>query len=252
MNIKQNNQNRRQAGFTLIELLVVIGIVSILASMGLSAINYAQSKSRDDKRIADLKVIQSALELYSINAVRSGDSAYPYPVRTVSTENGIYNNPNFTNSLSDTPRDPVRLDPLGANQKVGYGYLAPACFHTGDGTAANPTVITGASSTTIPSTQELKEGSDVCPVGMGWTPYALFSLLEHPQSAGTQQTNQSQSLVRLTTGSTKAIVYSPRLPLFAGGSESAVFSGNMIKSGQSYCFPSLTNPPCPDGVTGDW
>ncbi len=51
-------------GFTLIELLVVIAIIGILASVILASLSSARSKGRDAKRIADLKQIQLALELY--------------------------------------------------------------------------------------------------------------------------------------------------------------------------------------------
>ena len=54
----------REGGFTLIELLVVIAIIGILASIVLASLNTARRKSRDVRRIADIKQIQLALELY--------------------------------------------------------------------------------------------------------------------------------------------------------------------------------------------
>ncbi len=51
-------------GFTLIELLVVIAIIGILSTIAVVALNTARSKSRDAKRIADVKQMQTALELY--------------------------------------------------------------------------------------------------------------------------------------------------------------------------------------------
>jgi prepilin-type N-terminal cleavage/methylation domain-containing protein len=55
---------RRKEGFTLIELLVVIAIIGVLASIVLASLNSARRKSRDARRIADIKQIQLALELY--------------------------------------------------------------------------------------------------------------------------------------------------------------------------------------------
>jgi prepilin-type N-terminal cleavage/methylation domain-containing protein len=51
-------------GFTLIELLVVIAIIGILSSVVLASLNSARQKSRDSRRVADVKQIQNALELY--------------------------------------------------------------------------------------------------------------------------------------------------------------------------------------------
>ena len=55
---------RKNQGFTLIELLVVIAIIGVLASVVLASLNTARKKSRDARRIADIKQIQLALELY--------------------------------------------------------------------------------------------------------------------------------------------------------------------------------------------
>ncbi len=57
-------RNTKQKGFTLIELLVVIAIIGLLASVVLLSLNSARQKSRDAKRLADVRQIASALELY--------------------------------------------------------------------------------------------------------------------------------------------------------------------------------------------
>src|SRR5438552_3438670 len=53
----------RRYGFTLIELLVVIAILGLVATITAVAIGGARMKSRDNKRVADLKQIQKAIEL---------------------------------------------------------------------------------------------------------------------------------------------------------------------------------------------
>ena len=51
-------------GFTLIELLVVIAIIGLLSTLSVVALGSARQKSRDSKRLSDLKQVQTALELY--------------------------------------------------------------------------------------------------------------------------------------------------------------------------------------------
>ncbi|MDO8593056.1 MAG: type II secretion system protein [bacterium] len=55
---------RKQSGFTLIELLVVIAIIGLLSTLAVVALNNARAKSRDAKRVSDIKQVQTALELY--------------------------------------------------------------------------------------------------------------------------------------------------------------------------------------------
>jgi prepilin-type N-terminal cleavage/methylation domain-containing protein len=61
---KINHKSRK--GFTLIELMVVIVLIGILSGVLLGVINISgmRSKARDAQRVADLKKIQTALELY--------------------------------------------------------------------------------------------------------------------------------------------------------------------------------------------
>lgn len=57
-------KRERNLGFTLIELLVVIAIIGVLASIVLASLNNARQKSRDARRLTDVKQIQLALELF--------------------------------------------------------------------------------------------------------------------------------------------------------------------------------------------
>lgn len=51
-------------GFTLIELLIVIAIIGLLATLAIVSLTTAQRKARDTKRVADVKQLQNAVELY--------------------------------------------------------------------------------------------------------------------------------------------------------------------------------------------
>ncbi len=64
----------RKGGFTLIELLVVISIIGLLASVVLVSLNSARLKARDVRRVADMKQIMTALDLYYDNNGRYPDA----------------------------------------------------------------------------------------------------------------------------------------------------------------------------------
>lgn len=68
---------RSTRGFTLIELLVVIAIIGLLASTVLAALDSVRAKARDSRRIADMRQIQTALELYfNDNGVYPGTTSW--------------------------------------------------------------------------------------------------------------------------------------------------------------------------------
>lgn len=65
-----------EAGFTLLELLIVVGIIGVLLAVSSTAYTLAQRKSRDTRRITDMKAIQAAFEQYA------GDNKGVYPNAT--------------------------------------------------------------------------------------------------------------------------------------------------------------------------
>ena len=101
-------------GFTLIELLVVIAIIGVLASVVLASLNTARTKSRDARRIADIKQIQLALELYF-------DSGSAYPAN-----GSLYTD----DVLKPTYIPTVPIDPLGgATPNYKYCLITDTSYH---------------------------------------------------------------------------------------------------------------------------
>jgi len=90
---------KNQRGFTLIELLVVIAIIGLLSTLSVVALNSARARARDARRVADIKQIQTALELY-FNA----NNVYPTS-DTASTAADVLAGPllDFMNPVPNAP-----------------------------------------------------------------------------------------------------------------------------------------------------
>ncbi len=166
----------------------MIGIIGIIASFLLASLTTASAKSRDRRRIIDLKLIQSALELYAKGEV---DVSYPYPT-------SIYSDLTFRKYLTKTP-----TDPLGEP----YIYLAPACVKP----ASSPSELALVAQPKTGSPRELigRDDSvgDYCQSEFGFVPYALVTNLEQPSTG----TDNHRSII--TTGPTQFIT-SNRPPLY--------------------------------------
>ena len=96
-------------GFTLVELLVVIAIIGILSAFILASLSGARSKGRDAKRVADIKQLTLALQLYY-----DGTSKYPTGNGSVSDTLG---------ALKPDYLPVIPTDPLTSGGYV-YGYIA--------------------------------------------------------------------------------------------------------------------------------
>ena len=102
--------NKKQHGFTLIELLVVIAIIGLLSTLAVVALNNARAKSRDARRVSDIKQIQTALELYFNDA-----NLYPANIAEPISYAG-------TNYMPVTPTNPTPNNDGDCPASTGYSY----------------------------------------------------------------------------------------------------------------------------------
>lgn len=115
-------------GFTLIEILIVISVIGILASIVLVNLGGFRSRGRDARRIADLRTMQNALELYYANEGNypAGDSAALYAA--VEALPGI----------GKLPRDPATGNPM-----YSYGTDANGLSYVLGATLENKNTVLG-------------------------------------------------------------------------------------------------------------
>ena len=112
--------NKRQSiiknrGFTLIELLVVVAIVGLLALLVLFVVENVKAKSRDTRRVSDIKSIQEGLALYQNNhqlyPVYDGYITGGDDMSTALTGEGL---------IQSVPTDPLNSDMEGVTYKYYY------------------------------------------------------------------------------------------------------------------------------------
>jgi len=117
-------------GFTLIELLVVIAIIAMLSSLSVVALNSARAKSRDARRLSDIKQIRTALEMYYDNnqtypnqsAIELGGSS----AACLSSTNGFNAVCSGTTYMQIVPKDPMS----SANVKYVYNQTGGGAGYT--------------------------------------------------------------------------------------------------------------------------
>ncbi len=75
MSINLSQLKKSKKGFTLIELLVVISIIGFMATLAIVSLNNARMKAKDTRRIADMKQIKQAFELFYDDHARYPDNS---------------------------------------------------------------------------------------------------------------------------------------------------------------------------------
>jgi prepilin-type N-terminal cleavage/methylation domain-containing protein len=134
---------QKKNGFTLIELLVVIAIIGLLASIVLVSLNSARMKARDVRRLADIRQIQIALEMfydyygyYPSSNDSGADSGWDDSdlgdgfIIGLTGSNVRGDNPDGVSFMSNVPGDP--LDPDGSDSvcSQSYAYSADGSSYT--------------------------------------------------------------------------------------------------------------------------
>ena len=102
--VKKVTNNKK--GFTLTEIMVTVSIVSTVSSLGMSQYNDALASARDAQRLANIKQVQTALNLFYLD-----HEAYPACVATTAPTEGCYTS--LKNTLEQgTYMSEVPVDPL--------------------------------------------------------------------------------------------------------------------------------------------
>lgn len=127
-------------GFTLIELLAVVAIIAILASVVIVQTGAARQRSRESKQKADLKTVQSALEVYyeangrypvpTGNCAIFGDHFVCGEMNAYGTERDYSGANGWVPDLAPTylavlPSNPLRLRPAAYSVQQGGANCVP-------------------------------------------------------------------------------------------------------------------------------
>ena len=113
--MKLLSSNRK--AFTLIELLVVIAIIGLLASIVLVSLNSARGKARDTQRTANIRQVQTALEMY-----------YDTNGSYVSSPDAVLDTA-LTALLTPTYISKIPIAPSGASYRYYNGAQNPATYY---------------------------------------------------------------------------------------------------------------------------
>lgn len=119
---------KQMKGLTLVELLIVISIMLILTGVLLPNLSDTRKQARDRKRLADMRAIQTALQLYKND---QADGADNYPDTLPDPGEGWSSN--GVTYMKEIPKDP--LDDTDSGSEFTYHYSV-----AGDGTARQYTI----------------------------------------------------------------------------------------------------------------
>ena len=104
-------------GFTILELLVVMTIIVLLSTLAITSFTSIQAKSRDTRRMEDIREIQKALSLYYV-------STNNYPTGSAVALNG-------SDVITTTLQNEGSLKGFSGDPRNGYEYIYNATTSAG-------------------------------------------------------------------------------------------------------------------------
>ncbi len=151
----------KSKGFTLIELLVTISIIAMLSIIAIVIYSGFTKNARDQKRIADLKFIQSALEeyyadvgSYPLVSASCTDRTFKVGCPLSSSSSKVY--------MADIPSDPI------TGKTYSYITLPSGCNNTTT-KCMNYCIYADVEQ----SSNSKTEASSSCPIPSGVYDYAV-------------------------------------------------------------------------------
>lgn len=130
--LNMQKQKEQTAGFTLLELLIAIAIVGVLSALLLASFIGVRAKGRDAQRKADIRQLQTALQLYY-----SDQNAYPVQATlTPAAPGGVaLNAPLCTTPapLANGPRTYLRKIPCDPMNDTTYWNGGKYYYYSSDG-----------------------------------------------------------------------------------------------------------------------
>jgi len=119
---------KSKSAFTLIELLVVIAIIGLLSTLSIVALNTSRSRARDARRVADMREIRTALEMYFTDMNQ-------YPAQSITMKR---DDPDYTGSYCLQASN-AGFSPLPCNAANGTIFMSVVPFppNPGDGVICN-------------------------------------------------------------------------------------------------------------------
>jgi general secretion pathway protein G len=130
------NKTLTQKGFTLIELLVVIAIIGILSAVVLVSLNSARAKSRDARRVADVRQVMTALELYYNDCGQYPAHGTGNVLPAASSATGCPSGVTWGSFMASNPSVPTPNDGSCTTGQNAYVYTSPISGNSGRYTLA--------------------------------------------------------------------------------------------------------------------